>query len=46
MQVKYKDSTEKLLLGWVIYCIICTGTGYKPSCTKVSDKQITVNCSL
>lgn len=45
-QVKYKDRVEKSLLGWVIYCIICTGTGNKPSCTEVSDKQITVNCSL
>lgn len=29
-QVKYKDSAEKLLLSWVIYCIICTETGNKP----------------
>lgn len=30
-QVKYKDNAEKLLLSWMIYCIICTGTGNKPS---------------
>lgn len=30
-EVKYKDSAEKLLLSWVIYSIICTGRGNKPS---------------